>query len=211
MKEEHLQTFPKKRTENSSPSNIAMKVTAALAVAAGSFFSIPSHNVFSYNFPEHDQYNSAPFLEQNTLGFFEVNELDTEQTKSDEIEIANLLKSDETRAILIAALGLSASLTFSAYLLGRKYDENKLHALRVCGPALMTVSAGALLFDSYKTIDSTIPAGIFLGSVMLSAGHIVINTFQHHRDPKIRATALSGAGFLISVGITTLLAASDKI
>ncbi len=208
MTKEHLQTFPRKKTEYSL-SRTVVRATTALAIATGSFFSISSHNVFSSNFLEHDQHNSAPFLEQNALGFFEVKELDTERTKSD--EIANLLKSDETRAILIAALGLSASLTLSAHLLGRKYDENKLHTLRVCGPALMTVSAGVLLFDSYKTIDSTIPAGIFLGSAMLSAGYIVINTFQHHRDPKIRAAALSGAGFLISLGITILLAASDKI
>lgn len=129
-----------------------------------------------------------------------------EETKSKNETISDFLKNNYARAGLAAILGMAVSLTINAHQLGKRHDENKLHALRVAGPLLMAASASSALIDSFITIDGNIPISLFVASTLITGSHQIINTFQHYKNPKIRAAAVSTATMFASFGVTALIA-----
>lgn len=121
-------------------------------------------------------------------------------------KISDLLDNNYARAGLAGTLGMALGMTISAHYLGKRYDESKLHALRVVGPIVMAASASTGLLDSFITIDRHIPISLFLASTLLIASQHVINTFEHYKDRKIRTAALSTAVMLSSLGVTAFMA-----
>ncbi len=131
--------------------------------------------------------------------------LTSAESKSD--QIANLLHNDDSRAVLFSGLGLSLAALANSYLISKKYDDNKLEkTMRLSGPTLFSIAASSLIFDSYQQISAEIPASIIVGASFLVAGQSILNTNEHEKDLKIRASAIAVAGGFIALGLSTFMA-----
>lgn len=165
---------------------------AAAILTAGTLLPIGTKSAFAENISQIPSDVSVMKLDQND-------------------KLSDLLDDDQTRAVLVAGLGLTIAATVNSYLLGEKYDDKKKRLLRMAGPAVSTLAAASLLTDSLETISADIPAGLILGSSLFFAAHNIVDTFEHHVDPKIRSSALAAAGFMTTVGLTAFVALSNRV
>jgi hypothetical protein len=134
-----------------------------------------------------------------------------ENPSSRSTEVADFLDTRQTKIAGGVLLAAGVALTLNAYATGRRYDEEKLHALRVSGPALLTAAAAAALVDTQLTMNYAIPAGLALASTYSTAATGIISTFERTRDPFIRNTSIGVSAAIATSGATIFLAAADKL
>lgn len=121
-------------------------------------------------------------------------------------QLSDFLDNNYARAGLAAALGMAIGMSVSARYLGKRHDETMLKALRIAGPLTMAAGLSSGLVDSFVPIDRHIPTSLILASTFLIASQQVANTFEHYKDPKIRAGALATAAGLSSLGVVAFMA-----
>ncbi|MDO8270107.1 MAG: hypothetical protein Q7T54_05575 [Candidatus Levybacteria bacterium] len=126
-------------------------------------------------------------------------------------EISDFLDNRQAEISEGVLLLSGVALTLNAYYTGKRYDEKKLHILRVAGPTLLTAAATTALIDSQTPINYAIPAGLALASTYALASTNIISTFERTRDIAIRSTTIAAGGALVAGGATIFLAAADKL
>jgi hypothetical protein len=190
---EYLQTYRADKSQKIL-SNVLRSVTAATVLTVSTFLPFDGGNVRAQNI------ESVPF--EPTL---------TSQTGDQSQKLADLLNNRDARLVLAATLGLSLAALTTSYLLGNKYDDKKARMLRMAGPAFSALTSSSLLVDSFNQIPSDVPASLIVGTSLLFAAQTIINTFESEADIKTRSSAMAAAGFMISVGLASFVALSDKI
>lgn len=126
-------------------------------------------------------------------------------------QISELLDTREAHFFEGVALIAGTAFILNSYQYGKKYDEKKLHALRLAGPILMTAAAGSAVVDSQTTIDYSIPAGLALGSSYAFAATNILSTLERTTDKKLILSSISAGLGVIGGGVTLYLAAADKL
>lgn len=126
-------------------------------------------------------------------------------------EISDFLDNRQTEIVEGVLMTAGIALTVNGHLRGRKYDERKLHALRITGPALLTVAAGSAFINSQTTINYAIPAGLTLAGTYAIAATNIIDTFERTRDKALRTSTVAAGAGIVATGATIFLAAADKL
>jgi hypothetical protein len=135
-----------------------------------------------------------------------------QEKKKDNNDFSDFLEDKNIRILLATTAAYSVISAINAKRLGAKFDEKKLEALRVAGPALLTASVATLGIDSLTSadIDPRVPVALFTASTLFMAAHNIVNTFEREKDLKARGLALATSTALVTVGIAALNVA-DKI
>lgn len=126
-------------------------------------------------------------------------------------EISHALDSKTSQVGLEVALLSGISFSVLGYKTGKKWDEKRMHALRVLGPALASMAAGTALLDSYATIDFAIPAGLALGASYAIGATTILSSIETTTDKSIRLSAIASGTCIAATGATLFLAAADKL
>lgn len=126
-------------------------------------------------------------------------------------EISNFLDNKQIKIAEGVVMAAGIALALNSHFTGKKWDENRLHALRVTGPVLASAASGVGLLDSQTTINFAIPAGLALGSTYAIATTIIVAAYETTTDKKILTTAIASGATIVGLGSTIFLAACDKL
>jgi hypothetical protein len=184
-----------------------IKNTARISVAAGTLF-LPSVATAQSESEMPLQYNNSiveqkPCFESDLHVVYTSSSAD--QTKAQELSkdeaLHDLLEQEYMRVLLVAGFTAALAMGVDAHLHGTKYDENKMHALRVMTPALFGASMAAFGVDSMTTIDRHIPTSLLVGAAFTYSAYKVLSTFEHEGDIKTRAAAIAVSTSLFAASI----------
>lgn len=126
-------------------------------------------------------------------------------------KVSDLSDNSTAHTLEAVAIATGLAMTGSAYFTGKRWDEKRLHTLRVAGPVLLTASATATFIDSIGTINYAIPSGFAYASTIAFGATNIISTFERYRDKNIRAFSVATGAMLMTAGAAIFLAAADKI
>jgi hypothetical protein len=135
----------------------------------------------------------------------------TDGTHERSAEISHFLDNHPSEIIEGIAMAAGVALTINGHLAGEKWDEKKLHALRVAGPALLTAAAGSAFIDSQMSINYAIPTGLAFAGFYTTAVTNAVSTFERTKDKDLRISVLAASSTIAGLGAAIVLAATEKL
>jgi hypothetical protein len=126
-------------------------------------------------------------------------------------EISHFLDNRPAEIVEGVAMAAGVALTINGYLAGEKWDEKKLHALRVAGPALLTAAATTAFVDSQTSINYAIPTSLAFAGLYTTAVINTVSIFERTKDLPLRTSALVAGSTIALLGATIVLAATEKL
>lgn len=125
--------------------------------------------------------------------------------------LSDLSDNSTAQKLEAVAFVTGIAMTANANASAKRWDEKKLHILRVAGPSLLSAASASAFIDSQITLNYAIPAGLAYASTIAIGATNIRSTFERTRDMNIRSTTVAvNAAFMVS-GAAIFLAAADKL